>query len=61
MFAFVFGLLRALIQNVLSFVETARMARTGVDRQAGDAGGFGSAILTVVVHSLMLVGWIASV
>jgi len=50
MLAFVFGLLRALIQNVLSFVETARMARTGVDRQAGDAGGFGSAILAVVVH-----------
>jgi len=50
MLAFVFGLLRALIQNVLSFVWTARMARTGVDRQAGDVGGFGSAILTVVVH-----------
>jgi len=28
MLAFVFGLLRALIQNVLSFVWTARMART---------------------------------
>jgi hypothetical protein len=26
------------------------VARTGCSRQAGDAGGFGSAILAVVVH-----------
>jgi hypothetical protein len=47
MLALVFGLLAAVIQGVFAFVRASRVARTGCSRQAGDAGGFGSAMLTV--------------
>ena len=50
MFAIVFGFLPALIQDVLAFVRARRVPETGRTRQAGDAGGFGSAMLAVVVH-----------
>ena len=59
MLALVFGFLSALIQGVFAFVYATRMAWAGGTGQAGDAGGFGSAILAVVVHNCVLVvAWI---
>lgn len=50
MLALVFGFFATLIQSVFAFVRTEGVSHAGICRQAGDAGGFGSAILTVVVH-----------
>ena len=47
-FARVFRFFSALIQSVFAFVRASGVAETGCRRQAGDAGGFGSAVLAVV-------------
>ena len=55
-FAIVFRFLVTLIQSVFAFTRTIWVASASCSRQAGDAGGFVAAILTVAVHSCMLVG-----
>ena len=50
MLALVFGLLIALIQGVFALIRAIRMTNTGRCRQAGDAGGFGSAVFAGVGH-----------
>ena len=42
-----FGFLGSLIQGVFAFERAIRVEWTGGTGQAGDAGGFGSATLTV--------------